>query len=158
MNETRKKPTTGRQSPSLFDKWHTIFYMPSRIDMAVHTKAFDYPFAEHWRENRNVQPGEDSNRQYIGSQSNALPTEPSPNPGSSTGGSYPNWGIVGKEQPVIDCFPISAQLDRFCMMQQRGHSSQKIGIFIKLSRHTAQFYFFLRFCCWPTFFMSALGL
>ena len=31
MNETRRKPTTGRQSPSLFDKWHGIFYMPSRI-------------------------------------------------------------------------------------------------------------------------------
>ena len=25
MNETRRKPTTGRQSPSLFDKWHRIF-------------------------------------------------------------------------------------------------------------------------------------
>ena len=35
MNETRRKPTTGRQSPSLFDKWHGIFYMPSRIDEAV---------------------------------------------------------------------------------------------------------------------------
>ena len=30
MNETRRKPTTGRQSPSLFDKWHGIFYMTSR--------------------------------------------------------------------------------------------------------------------------------
>ena len=30
MNETRRKPTTGRQSPSLFDKWHGIFYMSSR--------------------------------------------------------------------------------------------------------------------------------
>ena len=38
MNETRRKPTTGRQSPSLFDKWHGIFYMPSRIDEAGHTK------------------------------------------------------------------------------------------------------------------------
>ena len=43
MNETRRKPTTGRQSPSLFDKWHGIFYMPSRIDEAGHTKVFDYP-------------------------------------------------------------------------------------------------------------------
>ena len=41
MNETRRKPTTGRQSPSLFDKWHGIFYMPSRIDEAGHTKAFE---------------------------------------------------------------------------------------------------------------------
>ena len=48
MNETRRKPTTGRQSPSLFDKWHGIFYMPSRIDEAGHTKAFDYPVAEPW--------------------------------------------------------------------------------------------------------------
>ena len=24
MNETRRKPTTGRQSPSLCDKWHGI--------------------------------------------------------------------------------------------------------------------------------------
>ena len=47
MNETRRKPTTGRQSPSLFDKWHGIYYMPSRIDEAGHTKAFDYPVAEH---------------------------------------------------------------------------------------------------------------
>ena len=27
MNETRRKPTTRRQSPSLFDKWHGIYYM-----------------------------------------------------------------------------------------------------------------------------------
>ena len=39
MNETRRKPTTGRQSPSLINKWHGIFYMPSRIDEAGHTKA-----------------------------------------------------------------------------------------------------------------------
>ena len=43
MNETRRKPTTERQSPSLFDKWHRICYMPSHIDEAGHTKAFDYP-------------------------------------------------------------------------------------------------------------------
>ena len=50
MNETRRTPTTttGRQSPSLFDKWHGTFYMPSRIDEAGHTKAVDYPVAEHW--------------------------------------------------------------------------------------------------------------
>ena len=82
MNETRRKPTTGRQSPSLFNKWHGTFYMPSCIDTVVHTKAFDYPLnpvAEHWGggESRNVQPHEDSNRQHISSQSNALPTEPS---------------------------------------------------------------------------------
>ena len=60
MNETRRNPTTGRQSHSLFDKWHGILYMPSRTgiprvwayqglwlpshtDMAGHTKAFAYP-------------------------------------------------------------------------------------------------------------------
>ena len=67
MNETRRKPTTGRQSPSLFDKWHGIVYRPSRIDDAGHTKAFDYPVAEHWGESQNVQfRGWDSNRQHIG--------------------------------------------------------------------------------------------
>ena len=54
MNETRRKPTTGRQSPTLFDKWHGIFYMPSRIDEAGHTKAFDNPVAEHWGESQRA--------------------------------------------------------------------------------------------------------
>ena len=77
MNESRRKPTTGRQSPSLFNKWHRIFYMPSRVDEAGHTKAFDYPVAAHWGESRNVQfRGWDSNRQHIGLELNPLPTEP----------------------------------------------------------------------------------
>ena len=42
INETRRKPTTGRQSPSLFDKCPGICYIPSRADTAGHTKAFDY--------------------------------------------------------------------------------------------------------------------
>ena len=51
--------------------------MPSHIDEAGHTKAFGYPVAEHWGESRNVQfPRWDSNRQHIGPESNALPTEP----------------------------------------------------------------------------------
>ena len=29
--------------------------MPSHIDEAGHTKAFDYPVVEHWGETRNVQ-------------------------------------------------------------------------------------------------------
>ena len=107
MNETRRKPTTWRQSPSLFNKWHGIFYMPSRIDTAGHTKAFGYPVAEHWGESRNVQVrGWHSNRQPIGLESNALPTEPPRLPRRIT---YP-WvlnrrdllptaGIVCKEQP-----------------------------------------------------------
>ena len=50
--------------------------MPSRIDEAGHTKAFDYPVAQHWGESRNVQFRRwDSNRQHIGPESNALPTE-----------------------------------------------------------------------------------
>ena len=36
--------------------------MPSRIDEARHTKARDYTVVEHWGENQNVQPLEDSNR------------------------------------------------------------------------------------------------
>ena len=28
--------------------------MPSRIDEAVHTKAFDYPVAEHWGESQRA--------------------------------------------------------------------------------------------------------
>ena len=39
MNETRRKPTTGRQSPFLFDK-------SSRTDTAGHTKTFDYPVTQ----------------------------------------------------------------------------------------------------------------
>ena len=47
------------------------------IDEAGHTKAFDYPVAEHWGKSRNVQfRGWDSNLQHIGPESNALPTEP----------------------------------------------------------------------------------
>ena len=29
--------------------------MPSHIDEAGHTKAFDYPVVEHWGESQNVQ-------------------------------------------------------------------------------------------------------
>ena len=45
-------------------------------DTARHTKAFDYPVAEHWGR-RSVQFREwDSDRQHIGPESNALPAEP----------------------------------------------------------------------------------
>ena len=40
MNETIRKPTTGTRCPTLFDKWHGIFHMPSRTDTTGHTKAF----------------------------------------------------------------------------------------------------------------------
>ena len=57
--------------------------MPSRIDEAGHTKAFDYPVAEHWGK-----AGSDSNGQHIGPGSNELPTEPPrfPRIARSTGG------------------------------------------------------------------------
>ena len=65
------RPPCGRQSPSVFDKWH------SRTDTARHTRAFDNPVTEHWAESRRVQFRKwNSNRQHIGSQSNVLPTEP----------------------------------------------------------------------------------
>ena len=77
MNETRRKPTTGRQSPTLFDKWHGIFCMPSRIDEAGHTKAFDDPVAEHWGESQRAKRSRwDSNPQLLtpmSPKSNALP-------------------------------------------------------------------------------------
>ena len=47
-DEIRKKPATGRRSPTLFLRWQGFFYMPSRKDTAGHTNAFDYPVAEHW--------------------------------------------------------------------------------------------------------------
>ena len=64
-------------TPFSFDKWHGIFYMPSCTGTTGNTKAFDYPVTEHWGESRNVQFVWDSNRQHMGSESNALPTEPS---------------------------------------------------------------------------------
>ena len=77
MNETRRKPTTGRQSPSLFDRWHGIFCMPSCTDTAGHSRAFDNPVTGHLGGSRSVQFREwDSNQQHIGSQSNVLLTEP----------------------------------------------------------------------------------
>ena len=73
MNETRRKPTTGRQSPSLFDKWHGIFYMPSRT--GGHTRAFDNPVTEHCGESRNVQFVWDSNRQHVAGHSRTEPSQ-----------------------------------------------------------------------------------
>ena len=99
MNEIRRKPTTGRQSPALFDKWHVIFYMPSRIDEAGHTKAFDYPVAEHWGnpEIFSSAGGTRTDNTSVRSRTRYQLSHPgsprgSHNPGSSTGGSSPNWG------------------------------------------------------------------
>ena len=46
-NETRRS-TTGTRCPTLFNKWHGTFYMPSRTDTAGYTKAFIYPAMDHW--------------------------------------------------------------------------------------------------------------
>ena len=35
MNETRRKPTIGRQSSSLFDKWHRICYKYTVIGLYI---------------------------------------------------------------------------------------------------------------------------
>ena len=91
--------------------------MPSRRDEAGHTKAFDYPVAEHWAfdypvaehwgESQNVQfRGWDSNRQHINPESNALPTEPPRFPPRritsprvlNRGDLRTTGGIVSKEQ------------------------------------------------------------
>ena len=99
MNETRRKPTTGRQSPSLFDKWHGIFYMPSRIDEAGHTKAFDYPVAEHWgkAEMFSSAGGTRTDNTSVRSRTHYQLSHPGSPGGSLTsgpqqGGSSPNWG------------------------------------------------------------------
>ena len=93
MNETRRKPTTERQSPSLCDKWHGVFHMPSRIDEAGHTNCLWLPSRGALGESRNVQFRRwDSNRQHIGPGRTRYqlshPGSPrgSRNPGSSTGG------------------------------------------------------------------------
>ena len=54
MNETRRKPAAGTGCPTLFDKWHGIFYMPSRKDMAGHIRAFYHP-VDHWWESQGGQ-------------------------------------------------------------------------------------------------------
>ena len=86
MDETRRKPTTRRQSPSPFDKWHRICYMPSCIDTAGHTKAFDYPVHRHGWTYQGALGGIKAEMFSSASgtrtdntlaQSNALPTEPS---------------------------------------------------------------------------------
>ena len=46
-----------------FDKWHRIFYIPSRTDMAGHTKAFDYPVMDHWGKDKVLRHEADSSRQ-----------------------------------------------------------------------------------------------
>ena len=54
-----------------------IFYMPSRTDEAGHTKAFDNPVAEHWRESQRTKRSlvgfePTSAHTYMSLKSNAL--------------------------------------------------------------------------------------
>ena len=99
MNETRRKPTTGRQSPSLFDKWHGIFYMPSRIDEAGHTKAFDYPVAEHWGESQRTKRSlvgfEPTSAHTHESEIQRSTTYATPTPPSSMGEDWRPWEKIG---------------------------------------------------------------
>ena len=53
----------GTRCPTLFDKWHGIFYMPNRTDTAGHTKAFIYPVMDHWDHQKVL--GEFFNRRDI---------------------------------------------------------------------------------------------
>ena len=106
MNETRRKPTNGRQSPSLCDKWHGIFYMPSHIDEAGHANAFDYPAVEHWGKSEMFSSAGGTRTDNTSVRSRTCyqlshPGSPrgSHNPGSSTGWDLlPTGGIVCKEQ------------------------------------------------------------
>ena len=86
MNETRRKPTTGRQPPSLIDEWHGIFYMPSCID------RLDIP-----------RPLITKSRSTGGKPKCSVPQvglEDHTTPGPQQGGIFSQLGgIVGKEQP-----------------------------------------------------------
>ena len=53
MNETRKKPATGTQYFTLFDK---IFYMPNRNGTAGHTKAYEWAVVCTARTTGKVKP------------------------------------------------------------------------------------------------------
>ena len=101
MNETRRKPTTERQPPSLCDNWHGIFYMPNRIDEAGHTKAFDYSVAERWGETEMFSPARTrTDNTSAHSRTRYQLNHPglpggSDNPGSSTGESFSQLGGGG---------------------------------------------------------------
>ena len=55
MIDTMRKPTIWTGCPTLFDKWHGIFYMLSRTDTAGHTKVFIY--TQSWGEQARGQRG-----------------------------------------------------------------------------------------------------
>ena len=66
--------------------------MPSRIDEAGHTKAFDYPVAEHWGESQNLQFRGWSGAERTTNWATPVPPEDRITPGPQQGGSSPNWG------------------------------------------------------------------
>ena len=85
INETRRKPATATRYPTLFDKGHGIFYMPSRTDTAGHTKAFDYPVMGHGGGGNSrwsffFRCESEANRQPVDPQSNSLPHYATKNP------------------------------------------------------------------------------
>ena len=81
MNETRRKPTTGRQSPTLFDKWHGICYMPSRIDEAGHSKALSQEANDSRRQVRTLLLKRNwlENRSLIATFTHVYPLQPNAN-------------------------------------------------------------------------------
>ena len=140
MNETRRKPTTGRQFPSLCDKWHGIFYMPRRI----YRRGWTYQGL--WLPSRGALGGKPNT---YGPESSVLPTEPprfprgSHNPGSSTGGGdlLPTGGIVGKEQPrhekVIPMGPCVSGLLRSSLKNYKYEKVSMVCHFTELAASCA---------------------
>ena len=96
MNEIRRKPTTGRQSPSLSDKWRGIFY-----NMPSHLWGLWVQFRE-W----------DSNRQRIGSQGHRpnplsqLPQEQRETTGTTWNNGSPTRGKFGQSSTPQRRIPV----------------------------------------------------
>ena len=47
-HETSRKPTIRTRYPTLFDKWHGVFYMPSRTDTDGHRPISRPLFTQSW--------------------------------------------------------------------------------------------------------------
>ena len=89
MNETRRKPTTGTQCPTLSDKWQGIFYMPSRTD----TTDIPRPLIPHWGERQRAPAQGRLEPRPVGPQSNTPTTRPLWPP--QVGGSSTPWVLNG---------------------------------------------------------------
>ena len=116
MNETRRKPTTGRQSPSLFDMWHGIFYMPSRIDIVfifLYIRIFNDPLnlrylaSTRWANNRYLLHVHDTSTTTCGTKLSRLLL------GQVRGGGE-------NELPTVSAGPVHRDLSRHI-----GHVSHK---------------------------------